>query len=78
MIFNVFLLEKMCARPDAPENGQVLGTDFSFGAAIQYICNPGFTIDGTESRTCQQDGQWGGVKPTCKGMHKQVLLSLLV
>ena len=57
----------VCARPRSPDNGKVLGTDFSYKEAIQYMCNPGFKMTGADTRVCQADGKWGGEEPLCEG-----------
>jgi len=30
-----------------------------------FECSPGYTRNGTDSRTCRDDGQWSGSQPTC-------------
>ena len=39
------------------------------GTVATYGCDPGFTLNGGSTRTCQSDGTWSGPAPTCQGMH---------
>ena len=32
----------------------------------EYSCGPGYNLDGTTERTCQDDGEWDGDAPVCK------------
>lgn len=55
-----------CGALTNPSNGSVTtpsGT--TFGEIATYACNPMYTLTGTATRTCQADGQWSGVAPTC-------------
>jgi len=49
----------------APDNGSVDVPSMAFGAVATYSCKPGFGPSGSSTRTCQADGTWGGVEPTC-------------
>ena len=47
-----------------PENGAVTdNTDVDTQA--NYTCDAGYCLNGTRSRTCQNDGNWTGTQPTC-------------
>ena len=37
------------------------------GTRATHICDPGFILNGTVSRTCQGDGFFGGSQPSCEG-----------
>ena len=45
-----------------------------------YSCMTGFTLTGNIIRTCQSDGMWSGMDPTCEGKrtslgdHTSILL----
>ena len=47
------------------ENGYVFGEDTYCGSTIQFGCNEGYRLNGTDSITCNKDGKWSGVKPNC-------------
>nr|XP_037289007.1 sushi, von Willebrand factor type A, EGF and pentraxin domain-containing protein 1-like [Rhipicephalus microplus] len=55
-----------CPPPDPPVNGVVSGTDFNISSVVFYHCNPGYTLDGLQQRTCLDTGQWERDVPTCK------------
>ena len=59
--------EIMCHEPETPENGQRDGADTSFDAIVQYSCNPGYTLTGTNTIICQENGQWSASIPRCAG-----------
>ncbi|XP_052804614.1 sushi, von Willebrand factor type A, EGF and pentraxin domain-containing protein 1-like [Mya arenaria] len=55
-----------CRTLPNPSNGAVdtvAGT--TFGSTAQYSCNPGYSLQGHNSRTCQETGQWSSTAPTC-------------
>ena len=35
------------------------------GAVASYECVAGYTLEGSSTRTCQNDGSWSGSEPTC-------------
>ncbi|XP_067041101.1 sushi, von Willebrand factor type A, EGF and pentraxin domain-containing protein 1-like [Acropora muricata] len=54
-----------CGDPGSPINGEILGSEFTYGKTVIYDCNPGYQLKGTRSRTCQLDGSWSGLVATC-------------
>ena len=36
------------------------------GDTAEYSCNSGYQLNGTQNRTCGEDGQWSGQEPRCK------------
>ncbi len=56
-----------CGRLSNPENGMIdqqKGTTYLMQA--MYICNNGFTLFGTQSRTCTANGSWTLTPPICQ------------
>ena len=51
--------------PDAPANGQRSGSGTTFESTVTYTCNPGYTLQGDNRRTCMASGEWSGKTPTC-------------
>ena len=47
-------------------NGAVSYTSREQGATATYSCSGDFTLQGTKTRTCGQNGQWSGQEPRCK------------
>ncbi|XP_052811571.1 neurogenic locus notch homolog protein 1-like [Mya arenaria] len=55
-----------CGPLTNPLNGQVLtvdGTEYQDTAV--YSCNQGYKINGVDTRTCMDGGQWSASPPTC-------------
>ncbi|KAM3612169.1 uncharacterized protein V6R79_003922 [Siganus canaliculatus] len=38
---------------------------FLADSRCDFICNPGYRIEGEHSRTCQHGGSWSGIQPVC-------------
>ena len=56
-----------CGRLSAPQNGAVQFESTTYTSIAFYQCSQGHILEGSESRTCQANGQWSGVAPTCNG-----------
>ena len=54
-----------CGTPPTLDNGYIVGNDWYFEDVIEYRCNQGFTLDGTNRRVCLSIGRWGGADPSC-------------
>ena len=65
-IFYIYILERSCGNPGSPTNGIKIGTNHSYGASIEFTCNQGYTLQGSQQRTCLTTGQWSGSQPTCQ------------
>jgi len=55
----------------APNNGDIdcsLGGDGEAnpGDTCTFTCDDGFELDGSDSRTCRDDGSWSGTEPRCR------------
>jgi len=37
----------------------------TYNSDVTYSCETGYTMSGSNTRTCQADGSWSGSKPTC-------------
>ena len=70
--FNVFILliqiyymfVSVCIHPGSISNGDII-ISLNRTVAI-YICNNGFTLDGTATRFCKDDGSgWAEDEPKC-------------
>ncbi|KAH3695294.1 hypothetical protein DPMN_082751 [Dreissena polymorpha] len=38
----------------------------SNGTAIEFVCDRGYKLRGQSTRTCQANGIWSGIAPTCE------------
>ncbi|XP_029470754.1 sushi, von Willebrand factor type A, EGF and pentraxin domain-containing protein 1 [Rhinatrema bivittatum] len=55
-----------CELPTAPENGFINFTDNAFGSTVQYGCNPGYELIGSDTSLCLSNRQWTSVAPYCE------------
>ena len=60
------LLAVDCGQLPSPANGVVSLSGTVFDSTASYSCNTGFNVVGNTPRTCQADGQWSGMAPTCE------------
>ena len=60
-----------CGSPPHIDDGAFNVTETIFESMAQYGCNEGFTLSGSQSRTCQADGTWSGADPVCVAPAKQ-------
>ena len=60
----------MCSVPRPPDNGKIIGNDYSYGALIKFECDPGYNVRGSASLTCKK-GEWKGQFPECKSKYEQ-------
>ncbi|CAH1262671.1 CSMD3 [Branchiostoma lanceolatum] len=56
--------KKRCPQLTVPANGAANGGIY-YGDTASFSCDPGYELVGSAVRTCQADGQWSGVQPTC-------------
>ena len=58
-----------CGAPARPDNGRIVGTEFTFQHTVQVQCGPGFYLDGPDQLTCNENAAWigGESNPMCIG-----------
>ena len=54
-----------CGDPGTPSNGQHSLSNTTYNSVVTYTCDAGYTLQGSNSRTCQSSGQWNGSVPQC-------------
>ena len=54
-----------CGDPGTPTNGQRTLSSTTYNSVVTYTCDVGYTLQGSNSRTCQSSGQWSGSVPQC-------------
>ncbi|WAR09791.1 CSMD1-like protein [Mya arenaria] len=56
-----------CGSPGTPQNGSfvLLNGATTYESLVQYSCNSGFNLSGSETRECLADGSWSGLLPVC-------------
>ena len=56
-----------CGDPGNAKNGQRTLSSTTNNSVVTYTCDVGYTLQGSNSRTCQSNGQWNGSVPQCNG-----------
>jgi hypothetical protein len=64
-----------CGPIATPDNGTVNVTASTYGSTATYKCNTGYASTDPLIRTCQADGTWTGVLPTCAIQMLKVTVS---
>ncbi|KAG8130469.1 hypothetical protein E2320_017145, partial [Naja naja] len=54
-----------CGPPEDISHGFLNGSVFSFGEYIEYVCFPGYELQGNPVRQCQSNGLWSGKPSSC-------------
>ena len=68
---NVFTIDLQCDNLSIPANGEItscssgtLGVGYE-GDTCSFTCNTGYELNGSDTRTCQNDGSWNGSDAVC-------------
>jgi len=54
-----------CEEPMRPVNGNVSVSGYYYGAVAKFWCLPEHRLNGSDSATCQQSGNWSSPAPEC-------------
>ncbi|NXD40190.1 SUSD2 protein, partial [Copsychus sechellarum] len=54
-----------CGWLDHPTNGRKNDTNYLQGSTINFTCNEGYELMGSQEITCQVSGDWSGDTPQC-------------
>ncbi|XP_043916396.1 CUB and sushi domain-containing protein 1-like [Protopterus annectens] len=54
-----------CGDPGIPAEGRRSDKGLTYRSEVSYQCKSPFKLVGSSKRTCQADGTWSGVQPTC-------------
>ncbi|KAK2168060.1 hypothetical protein LSH36_21g11019 [Paralvinella palmiformis] len=54
-----------CPRLSSPTNGEMIGTDNTYGATVRFQCHKGFEMRGDKVRKCEESGRWSGSDVQC-------------
>ena len=57
----------ICGNPGVPEHGYKDGSSYFYPHVLKFGCFAGYTLDGSDTLTCQRDGLWDGTLPSCHG-----------
>lgn len=80
LFWHLFLAVALqCSDPGVPANGGRDRASGTVGDVVTYICNFGYNLRGSSTRTCQASGSWSDSMPSCERKTVQlVLLGLCV
>lgn len=62
---NITCVPITCPSVLPPDNGFIAVDSNSYGEAMVFDCNEGFSIDGNDTLLCEEDGEWNGDMPQC-------------
>ena len=74
--YDLFSTVVDCGDPGTPTNGQRSLSSTTYNSVVTYTCGVGYTLQGSNSRTCQSDGQWSGSVPQCRSEFTWFVFSL--
>ena len=57
-----------CGDPDTPTNGHRHPFSTVYTSEVLYYCSMGYTLQGSDRRTCLSNGEWSGNLPQCNRM----------
>lgn len=60
-----------CGPLSVPMNGSSSGDSTVFPNSVQFDCDPGFTLNGSRTRTCQANRTWSGFQALCSGRFEE-------
>ena len=55
-----------CPPLDGPDNGVIDCTGIVYGDTCSFTCDDGYELTGSDTRTCQSDGNWNGSEAECE------------
>ena len=62
----IFLSSVSCTPLDGPDNGVIDCTGSVYGDTCSFTCDDGYELIGSDTRTCQSDGNWNGSEAKCE------------
>ena len=66
-----------CSDPGTPTNSQRTLSSTTYNSVVTYTCDVGYTLQGSNSRVCQSNGQWSGSVPQCQVSRLSMLQSVV-
>ncbi|XP_038624473.1 complement factor B [Tachyglossus aculeatus] len=58
-----------CRNPGIPIGTRKTGWQYRWEDSVTYRCAHGLTLQGSQKRTCMDDGSWSGTEPSCRGSY---------
>ncbi|XP_006820432.2 uncharacterized protein LOC102804453, partial [Saccoglossus kowalevskii] len=70
------LLGGGCDDPGTPDHGSRCCQDtFMTNSILAFYCDEGYERSGSPERSCQYDGSWSGIQPTCYQVNSLITAS---
>ncbi|OCU00923.1 sushi, von Willebrand factor type A, EGF and pentraxin domain-containing protein 1 isoform X1 [Xenopus laevis] len=57
-----------CGKVPVPKNGEILGSNFTFGEIVTFRCIEGYTLIGNEETECLANRSWSHAPPSCESV----------
>ena len=74
-----FCSVKSCTALGNPVNGAATQPESTvFGSITRFTCDDGYTLSGSERRTCTADEEWDGDNTVCTSKSTLHLLAVFV
>ena len=82
IIYILFIVDIQCDDLSVPSNGEItscssgrVGVGYE-GDTCSFMCNTGYELTGSDTRTCQSNGSWSGSDDVCRrGTSSYVILN---
>ena len=65
-LYQILLFSTDCGPLDNPSGGSVSFSTTKYESEATYSCNPGYSLNGTAMRVCQDDATWSDDEPSCQ------------
>ncbi|XP_069595622.1 fibulin-7-like isoform X2 [Ranitomeya imitator] len=59
-----------CPQLKPPRHGRILGRKLKLGHELHVLCDPGYQLSGSESRTCTENQTWSGQPAVCSDIDE--------
>ena len=66
LVFVNLVLIVQCIPLGAPSNGMANCSGNLFEDVCKFSCNPGYELNGSETRVCMYNGEWSGTTAMCE------------
>ena len=73
---SVFFAARNCGHPGSPVNGNINSDVFTYGSRVEYTCDKGYILVGSNQRVCQANQMWSGTLPRCTSRFCSLILIL--
>ena len=79
---DILAIDIQCDNLSAPANGEItscssgrVGVGYE-GDTCSFTCNTGYELTGSDTRTCQSNGNWSGIDDMCRRGNRLIVIIL--